>query len=108
MTNYAIYGDSCTKCEWNFYRLIEALISDIHHLESKAIYLRHLLSSYLPENDREMLRYEIFSDLTGSLLHHSAYQRYVSEYCAGIDPLDNMERFDFLKKVSQGEEPVGL
>ena len=98
----------CDKCEMEFYRLVDCLIKDIQHLETKVVYLRYSLSRFLPEGDGKMLRCEIFSDLSGSYYDQSAYQRYVSEYSDGQDPRETAEYCERLMRISSGNESVGL
>ena len=98
----------CDNCGMDFYRLIDCLIQDIQHLESKAVYLRYSLSELLPENEAQILRGEIFSDLSGSYSDQSTYQQYVSEYWNGQDPMDTAEYCEHLKRISSGKESVGL
>jgi hypothetical protein len=92
----------------DFYDLINKLVNDIQHLESKVVYLRHSLSGYLPEHDGKMLKYEIFSDLVGSYCEQPAYQKYISECHGGNDPMDSDMYNDLLKRLSRGEDSVGL
>jgi hypothetical protein len=92
----------------DFYDLIGSLVRDIQHLESKVVFLRFSLSRFLSEHDGEMLRCDIFSDLRDSYFDQLAFNKYVSKYCNGIDPLDNTERCEFLMRVSRGEEAVNL
>jgi hypothetical protein len=108
MTDNEMLCVFCENCGMDFYHLVDCLIKDIQHLESKVVYLRYSLSRLLPENDRKMLRSEIFSDLSGSYSDQSAYQQYVSEYCDGQDPMDIAEYCERLKRISCGKESVGL
>jgi len=108
MTDFEMMDDCCDKCEMDFYQLIEWLINDIQHLESKVVYLRYSLSKLLPEYDGEMLRCDIFSDLSSIHYDQPAYQRYVSRYCGGHDPVDDAEFNKLLMMLSRGEKSVNL
>jgi len=108
MTAHEMSRDFCDNCEMDFYSLVDCLIKDIQHLESKVVYLRYSLSMFLPEYDGEMLKCEIFSDLSGSYSDQSAYQRYVSDYCHGQDPMDTAEYCAHLMRVSCGKGSVDL
>ena len=108
MTDHEMFCDFCDNCGMDFYRLVDCLIKDVQHLESKVVYLRYSLSRLLPEYDGKMLRDEIFSDLSGSYYDQSAYRQYVSEYCDGQDPLDTSDYCERLMRISRGEELVGL
>ena len=108
VTDYDLDYIDCESCELEFYQLIEKLVADVQHLEAKSIYLRYLLSQYLPKHTGEMLRCDIFHDLYGSNYDYPAYQRYVSKWCGGRDPLDNWKRCKYLMRVSRGEKTLGL
>ena len=108
VTDYEIDYIDCDCCEQEFQQLIEKLVKDIQHLEAKSIYLRYLLSQYFPKHEGEMLRSDIFRDLYGSNYDYPAYQRYVSKWCGGRDPLDNWKRCKYLMRVSRGEKTLGL
>ena len=108
MTDYEWDDGYCNKCEMDFYNLIDKLVKDIQHLESKVVCLRHSLSVYLPEHEGKMLKYEIFSGLAGSYWEQPTYQKYMSECCGGNDPMDSETYNDLLKRLSRGEESVGL
>jgi hypothetical protein len=98
--------DYCDNCEMDYYQLIERLINDIQHLESKTVRLRYLLSRFLPECDGETLRCEIFSDLAGNYYEQPAYQRHISKYYGGRDPMDDDNYCKLLLRISRGEEMV--
>ena len=94
--------------ETDYFQLIDLLIADIQHLESKVVRLRYLLSGFLPEHDGKMLRCEIFSDLAGSYYDQPAYQQYVEKYCYGHDPMENTNHVEHMMKLSHGDESVDL
>ena len=96
------------ECEMYFYQLIDLLIADIKHLESKVVRLRYLLSGFLPEHDGKILKCEIFSDLSGSYYSQPAYQQYVAKYCDGHDPMDNTNYVEHMMKLSHGDESIDL
>ena len=98
----------CNNCEMEFLDLVDHLILGIQHLESKVVYLRYLLSSYLPKWDGEMLRSDIFSDLTGGFWDKPAYQRFMSVYHGGFDPMDGEAFTGFMWRLSRGEVRTGL
>jgi len=108
MTDFYCDKDYCDSCEMEYFQLIEALISNIKHLESKTVYLRFTLSNYMPLHRAELLRSDIFSDLSGSHIDLPAFQRYISACCNGIDPLDDKKHCKLLKKLSMGEEVINL
>jgi hypothetical protein len=98
----------CEKCEMEFYETIDHLINDIKHLEAKVVYLRYSLSRYLPKYKGEMLRCDIFDDLSNIYCFDPAYQRYVSEYCDGHDPQEDKSYVALLKRLSTGAESANL
>jgi len=98
----------CDKCALEFYDLIDQLVTEVKHLELKVVGLRHLLSMHLPAYEGEMLRCDIFRDLSDSFWARPAYQKYISEYYGGFDPMDSVSYNDLLKKSSRGEEFEGF
>ena len=108
MVDYGIDCDYCDKCEMDFCQLIDLLITDIQHLESKVVRLRYLLSGFLSEHDGKMLMCEIFSDLSGRYYAQPAYKQYVAKYCDGHDPMDNTNFVEQMMKLSHGDESVDL
>jgi hypothetical protein len=108
MVDYECDDDHCARHAMRFYDLIDHLIMDIQFLESKVVYLRYLLSTFLPIGDGEMLRDDIFRDLVGDYWDQAAYQEYMKEYYGGIDPMDSVEHNDFMMKLSKGEASANL
>jgi len=108
MTDCYCDKDYCESCEMEYFQLIEALISNIKHLESKTVYLRYTLSNYLPLHSAELLRSDIFSDLSASHIDLPAYYRYLLICCDGIDPLNDETHCYHLKRLSKGEDIVNL
>jgi hypothetical protein len=104
------FGDYyCEACESEYFDIIDLLVKDIKHLETKAVYLRYTLSWLLPdEYDGKMLRSDIFSDLTPNHCEHPAYRRYVARYYRGRDPKDNWKYAKLLMRISRGEKTIGL
>ena len=98
----------CDKCEADFYQLIDLLIKDIQHLETKVVHLRHSLSMFLPEHEGKMLRCGIFSDLSGCHCEQPAYQRYVSAYCDGNDPMYSEDFNNHMLELAKGREVADL
>jgi len=102
------YNSDCEKCEYDFYRLLELLVKDIQQLEIKVVRLRYLLSGFLPPHESEMLKCEIFSDLSGRYYDDPAYQQYMANYCDGQDPMENAEIDEYMLKVAKGKEIVDI
>jgi hypothetical protein len=104
MSGYEFCGDDCVKCEMDFFLLIEHLITDIQHLASEVVRLRHLLSWHLPKDLGETIRGESLSDLYGSYYDYDAYSDFVSKYCDGDDPMESKRFIEHMRKLSNGEE----
>jgi hypothetical protein len=103
------YTEYCDGCVMDFYDLIDLLVKDIQHLETKTVYLRYTLSRLLPDKyDGEMLRCDIFHDLTRNHFDQPAYQRYISSYCGGRDPNEDEAYVNLLMRISRGKQSVGL
>ena len=85
------------------FRLVEALMADIQHLESEVVRMRYELSSYLPEKERELLRSDILSNLGGRYAGNPAYDVFVSQWCNGTDPMDSDEWVEHIWRLAHGE-----
>jgi hypothetical protein len=105
---YTCYDDCCDGCVTKFYELTDALVKDIQHLEAKVVFLRYSLSKFLPAYDGEMLRCDIFSDLSGCYWDNAAYQQYMANYYDGHDPMDSRKHAKFMIRLSCGRESVAL
>jgi hypothetical protein len=105
---YACCGNCCADCVVDFYGLTDALIKDIQHLEAKVVFLRYSLSKHLPAYDGEMLRCDIFSDLSGCYWDNCAYRQYMEKVYDGHDPMDNQKHVNFMIKLSRGKDSVAL
>jgi len=106
--DYDWNDDFCASHAMQFYDLIDHLVTDIQHLESKVVYLRYVLSRYLPAWDGQMLRSDIFCDLTGVYWEQPAYQEYMKDYNGGLDPMESDTYTDFMWKLSRGEAVTNL
>jgi len=105
MSDYEMcYGVCCNDCELDSLVLIDHLINDIQHLASEVVRLRHLLSWHLPKDVGETIRGESLSDLHGSYYGYPAYERFVSRYCDGNDPLESESYCTHMVKLYKGEE----
>jgi hypothetical protein len=90
------------------YDLIDSLVRDIKHLESKIVYLRHALSKHLAVYEGERLMCDIFSDLSAPYWDNPLYQQYMEKYHDGINPLDNGDLSKYLRKVKHGKAQSNL
>jgi hypothetical protein len=99
MNDFGCYGDCCDNCIEGSYDLIDSLVKDIKHLESKVVYLRYALSKHLSENDGKMLMVDIFSDLSGPHWDNPLYQQYMTAFHDGLNPLDNGDLSKYLKRI---------
>jgi len=106
--NYRTHDDSCDIPEYDYHHFIDGLIKDIQKLELRIIYLRYLLSGHLPDHEGKMLKCEMFSDLAGGYCAEAVYQRYISYYCDGIDPMECPDFHEHMIKISRGEELFDL
>ena len=87
----------------DYFRLIDALISDIQHLESEVVRTRYQLSKYLTEKERNLLRSDILSNLGGRYAGDPAYDAFVQEWCGGSDPMDSDEWVEHIWRLAHGE-----
>lgn len=92
--------DSC-EAVISLCKLVDKLITDIQVLELECISTRHLLSEHLSEEEGELLRMDILSNLAPRHAGDSAYELYKALMYSGGDP---MEFHDFNVKVQQACE----
>ena len=88
---------------WDIFRLIEALIADIQHLESEVVHMRYELSRHLPEKECSLLRSDILANLGGRYAGDPAYDAFVQEWCGGSDPMDADEWVEHIWKLAHDE-----
>lgn len=87
----------------NVFRLIEAMLTDIQHLESEVVRTRYEWSKYLPEKERNLLCSDILSGLGGRYAGNPAYDAFVQEWCGGSDPMDTDEWVEHIWRLAHGE-----
>ena len=87
----------------DYFRLIDALISDIQPLESEVVCTRYELSRYLPMKERNLLRSDILAGLGGRYAGDPAYDAFVQEWCGGSDPMDSDEWVEHIWRLAHGE-----
>jgi hypothetical protein len=105
MNRYEEFQDTVSSVQIaDYFRLIEALIADIQHLESEVVRTRYELSRYLPAKERELLRSDILSNLGGRHAGNPAYDVFVREWCNGTDPMDSDEWVEHIWRLAHGEE----
>jgi len=98
----------CARCEGETHQLIDNLLGDIQLLASEVVLLRYAISWSLPKHEGETLRGEILSDLYGAYHGCPAYQRFVSAYYGGNDPMEDDAFIDHLIKLSKGKASSAL
>ena len=91
----------------DYFSLIDALITDIQHLESEVVCTRYELSRYLPEKESNLLRSDILANLGGRYAGDPAYDAFVHEWCGSTDPMDSDEWVEHIWRLAHGEESEG-
>ena len=81
--------------------LIDKLIADIQFLELECISTRYLLSKHMKQEEGEMLRMDILSNLAPRHSGDAAYELYKALMYNGGDP---MEFRDYLVKVREARK----
>jgi hypothetical protein len=105
MNRYEEFQDTVSSVQIaDYFRLIEALIADIQHLESEVVRTRYELSRRLTEKERNLLRSDILSNLGGRYAGDSAYDAFVQKWCGGRDPMDSDEWVEHIWRLAHGEE----
>jgi hypothetical protein len=108
MNDLGCYGVCCDNCIYDSYELIDSLVKDITHLESKIVYLRYTLSKHLSEHDGKMLMCDIFSDLSAPHWDKPIYQQYMKVFHDGLNPLDNGDLSKYLRSIMRGNAQSNL
>jgi len=98
----------CAKHEEETNQLVNHLLGDIQLLASEVVLLRYAVSWSLPKHEGETVRGEILSDLYGSYYTYPAYQRFISVYYDGEDPMEDKAFIEHLIKLSKGEVSAAL
>ena len=108
--------DACPGCleycryeplpnEEGFYRLIDAMVTEIDLLEAEVVRIRQVLVGYLPERWADGLRQDIFSSLSRCFSgDFEEYDSYVSLYCGGVDPLQSPEHTARMLRLRDGKD----
>jgi len=108
MTEFYPNDEYCAACEMESFNLIEHLIFDIQHLSSEVVRLRYMLSRYLPKEEGDTIRSEIFSDLHGSYYDYPAYKTYIANCCNDIDPVNSEAFVKHMQKISKGKKSSAI
>ena len=111
--------DPCPGCEgclrdcpysphpatYGFYRLIDAMASEINQLEAEVVRTRQVLAEYLPEDWADGLRQDIFSGLSVRFYgNHAEYDSFVDHYHNGIDPMESDEQVAHMLRLRDGTD----
>ena len=89
----------------SFYRLIDAMASQISQLEAEVVRTRQVLAEYLPEEWADGLRQDIFSGLSERFYgNHAEYDSFVDHYHNGIDPMDSDEQVAHMLRLRDGTD----
>lgn len=97
-------ADSCEAvialCE-----LVDKLVADIEFLELEVISTRHLLSQYMDDEEGELLRMDILSNLTASHSGEPAYELFKFIMYGGGDPMEFREHLVKVQEACKGNWP---
>ena len=90
---------------YGFYRLIDAMASEINQLEAEVVRTRQVLAEYLPEDWADGLRQDIFSGLSVRFYgNHAEYDSFVDHYHNGIDPMESDEQVAHMLRLRDGTD----
>lgn len=101
------YEDKCGRII-DFCRLVHSLVQDINDLEEEVVRWRQALIKYLPIQEAEGLRSDIFSNLSGSYAADEAYQFYIERLCGGHDPMENEEHINRMIRLRNGTDDTTI
>jgi hypothetical protein len=99
--------DECSRIT-DFCRLVHSLVQEINGLEEEIIRWRQALIKYLPPQESEGLRSDIFSNLAGDYSADEAYQFYIGWLCNGQDPMGIDEHVDRMLRLRDGTDDTTI
>jgi bacterioferritin (cytochrome b1) len=67
-----------------------------------------MLSRYLPKEEGNTIRTEMFSDLHGSYYDYPTYKKYISTCCNDIDPMNSDAFVKHMQKISKGKKSLEI
>lgn len=85
--------------------LVDKLVEDIQFLELECISTRHLLSQYMDEEEGELLRMDILSNLPGRHDGEPAYELFKTVMYSGGDPMDFHDYHVKVQEACKGNWP---
>lgn len=96
--------EDCDECTitYDLCQLIDCLVSDIIHLEEETVKWREALLQYLPPEDAEGLRSDIFSDLACRHTDEAAYELYLRTCGIKTDRLEGSEHHERMRMLKNG------
>lgn len=111
--------DGCSGCitycryeplpeEYDYMRLIDAMVCAIDHLEKEVVRWRQAIIKYLPEEYAEGLASDIFSNLSARFYDHDVYMKYVNTFYDGVDPLECDEHVAQMLRLRDGTDETSL
>ena len=86
----------------DFIHLIDCLVKDIIHLESEIVRTRYELSRYLKYPYDELMRSDIFSNLSARYDSNPVYQLYINLLYDNQDPLASDEWLKHIQNLANG------
>ena len=97
-------ADSC-KAVIDLCELVDKLVADIEFLELEVISTRYLLSQYMDEEEGELLRMDILSNLTASHSGEPAYELFKFIMYSGGDPMAFRKHLVKVEDACNGKWP---
>lgn len=95
--------------EMDAFQLIHDLTEEIVLLEEELIRWRHALIKYLPVRWADGLRQDIFDNQSRRFYGDSElYDRFVDEYCAGVDPLESDDHVERMLRLRDGTDEISI
>lgn len=98
---YCFDTDNC-KLIASFLELVDAMVRDIQHLKAETIRARYELSQRYDPEHKWITTVDILSNLDMPHYDSIAYQKYVSIYYDGGDPMSFKGFVDSMVRLAQG------
>ena len=95
--------------EHEVFRLLFRMTEEISLLEEELVRWRQALIKYLPERWADGLFDDIFSNLSFRFYGDDpVYDRFVDEYCSGIDPLESNDHVQRMLRLRDGTDETTI
>lgn len=107
-------GSSLYNCDahcyrmYEFYELIDAMVTDILCLEEDLVRWRKALIPHLNQANAEGLQSDILDGMARNYVGMPAYDLFLEQYCNGQDPMENEEHCELMIRLRKGIDDTSV